>query len=158
MHRFAPLALAAALLGGLVPSSAAASPFRVRLQRTACFGACPVYSVTVHGDGRVVFVGERFVTAKGVRRATLSKTQVQRLVKGVQQARVFQLANRYDQMSVTDLPSAILTIRVGSRTKRIYHYQGDRRAPKRLATLECLVDRTARTTRWIGRGNSLPCA
>jgi hypothetical protein len=138
-------------------AASTSSAFQVRLERTACFGTCPIYSVTVRADGRVVFVGKRFVAATGVRRARLSKAKVSELRKAFSRARVFRLRDRYDDMTVSDLPSALLTVRLGERTKHVYHYLGDSTAPKRLGRLECLVDRIARTSRWIGRPDSVPC-
>ncbi|HWO34087.1 MAG TPA: DUF6438 domain-containing protein, partial [Candidatus Acidoferrum sp.] len=30
----------------------------VALRRTACYGTCPVYAVTIHGSGLVEYLGE----------------------------------------------------------------------------------------------------
>lgn len=40
-----------------------------------CFGACPVYSVTVSPDGTGTFTGKRFTAVTGERRFTLSRAQ-----------------------------------------------------------------------------------
>ena len=37
----------------------------IRLERTACFGECPVYSVAIDGDGNVVYEGAKFVRVVG---------------------------------------------------------------------------------------------
>ncbi len=29
----------------------------IRLERTSCYGNCPAYSVTIHGDGRIEYAG-----------------------------------------------------------------------------------------------------
>jgi hypothetical protein len=158
MVRIVVMAIAAAALAVAVAHAASTRPTSsIRLARTACFGDCPIYSVTVRRDGRVVFVGERFVKAKGVRRARISRSSADRLFAAVRKARVFELDSRYDSSNVSDMPSADLVVRLGSRTKRIHHYLGDSSAPSRLKALECLVDRTARTVRWIGRAAALPC-
>jgi hypothetical protein len=151
------LATAALAAGAGAAGSTAITPFSVKLTRDPCFGSCPIYSVTVHGDGRVVYVGTRFVAAAGTRRARISPAAVKRLRKGVSRARVFGLASRYDRSNVSDLPAARLTVRVGPRTKRIYHYFGDMGAPKRLWTLECLIDTVARTSRWVGHTTADLC-
>jgi Domain of unknown function (DUF6438) len=146
-------AIAVAVAAGSAPAGASSAPqtLRVTLERGACFGACPIYTITLRGNGDAVYVGRRHVSVVGTRRAHLSRAAIRRLRNGVAQARVFTLRNRYDSLTVTDLPYAVVTIRVGSRTKRIYHYFGDQSAPERLETLECLVDRIARSSRWVGR-------
>lgn len=40
-----------------------------------CFGACPVYAVTVRPDGTGLFVGKRFTTVTGEREFRLSRAQ-----------------------------------------------------------------------------------
>lgn len=33
----------------------------ISLEQTACYGTCPAYKVTIHGDGNVVYVGNNHV-------------------------------------------------------------------------------------------------
>ncbi len=40
------------------PTAADLSKIEITLQRSACFGVCPAYKVTIHGDGLVVFTTE----------------------------------------------------------------------------------------------------
>ena len=61
------------LLGVLAAACSLAAPaptpdyasLVITLERTACFGTCPIYKLTVYGDGRVEYEGERFVTVTG---------------------------------------------------------------------------------------------
>ena len=152
------------LAAGLVVAASALSqpaqstPLRVRLERTVCFGRCPEYVVTVRADRTVVYVGRRGVLVRGVRRARIGPTAMRKLRRAVAATDVFNLDSRYDEMSVTDLPSAKLIVQVGLRTKRIYHYLGDMTAPGKLSRLECTVDRLLRTKRWVGPGNAYACS
>ena len=41
------------------------SDVRITMQRTPCFGTCPVYTVTVTGRGDVQFMGTQFVSKEG---------------------------------------------------------------------------------------------
>lgn len=47
----------------------------IRYETGPCFGACPVYSVTVRPDGSGVFNGIRFTAVTGERKFTLSAAQ-----------------------------------------------------------------------------------
>ena len=64
-----PAAVAAMLAtAGIQAEPAAAARRRVETISYAtgpCFGACPVYKLTVSSDGRGVFEGERFTTVTG---------------------------------------------------------------------------------------------
>ena len=39
---------------------------RVTIRRTPCYGHCPVYELSVSGDGEVEYSGEWFVAREGV--------------------------------------------------------------------------------------------
>ena len=43
----------------------------ITLQRTACFGACPVYTVSIYADGTVAYNGERFVEVEGTQTGSI---------------------------------------------------------------------------------------
>ena len=47
----------------------------IRYQTSPCFGACPVYAVTVSSDGAGTFEGKRFTAIAGERRFTLTPAQ-----------------------------------------------------------------------------------
>lgn len=68
---------------------------RIEMSRGPCFGACPVYTVTVRADGRVRFEGLEFVKVTGVREARGAATDV---------AGLFALG---DSIGFFDLPSDI---------------------------------------------------
>ena len=62
------LLIAVLALGGCVsgPSSAGPAPIRTITYETGrCFGACPVYAVTVSSDGTGRFEGKQFTTVSG---------------------------------------------------------------------------------------------
>jgi hypothetical protein len=70
----------------------AAAPLRLRvtLERTYCMGACPVYSVTVHGDGRLEYNGVDNVAVTGPKQSHVSRAEVERLSRLVDRAQFFE--------------------------------------------------------------------
>ena len=52
----------------------------ITLERTACFGTCPVYTLTMNGDGTVIYEGKDFVKTKGRVEATISQDQIEQLI------------------------------------------------------------------------------
>ncbi|GEN05072.1 hypothetical protein SAMN05443572_1011384 [Myxococcus fulvus] len=49
------------------------------MRRTGCEGICPIYRLTVHGDGRVVYDGDFHVKIQGRRESRLTPAQLARL-------------------------------------------------------------------------------
>lgn len=141
----------------LAAQTTAPSDFKLSLERQACYGFCPMYKVSVDSKGLVTYAGERFVKLKGTYKAQLTPSQLKRLYKALERAKLGQYKNEYKAMSVTDLPSAILKvsglkINAQQRSKTIDHYFGDRSAPESLTRLENELDALMGTRKWVGTG------
>jgi hypothetical protein len=63
---------------------------RTKLVRTPCFGLCPDYSVSIFGDGTVLYEGRRFVKNKGERHGRVSIDAVRLLANRFMFIRLFQ--------------------------------------------------------------------
>jgi hypothetical protein len=105
---------------------------RFSLQRTACFGFCPIYQVSVDERDVLSFRGERFVAEDdGVLSKKLPNGSFKKLVRIAQDHRFSGFDQRYPNEAgdncgpvATDMPSVI----VSYDTKRLDHsvswYQG----------------------------------
>jgi hypothetical protein len=121
----------------------------IKLERTACFGECPVYSLTIFGNGTVVYEGEDFVQTKGAKETTINTSAVNQLVSEFEKADYFSLNDSYIQFGVSDMPYVTTSIRIGGKTKTIKHYLGDRSAPEQLTELENKIDEIVNSAQWI---------
>ena len=59
----------------------------ITMERTACHGTCPVYKLTIQGNGDVTYDGQYFVQVKGKQTASLSPAQIQDMVSAFEQAK-----------------------------------------------------------------------
>ena len=119
--------------------------FVIKLERTACYGRCPVYVVSIDARGNVTYDGTRFVNVPGRQTDRVPASRVAALVETVDRIRFFDLDDKYRQL-ITDLPTTFVTVTRDGRTKRIEDYFG---APKSLNDLERQIDDAAQTARWI---------
>jgi hypothetical protein len=122
--------------------------FVISLERTACFGHCPIYKVTLDSDGKVTYYGEMFVAVEGTQYSTLDQKNLHSLVREFEGIDFFSLEDQYTDMGATDLPSAITTLLVDGKMKQVIHYHGDPNAPKKLAALEDKIDELINTAQW----------
>lgn len=127
----------------------------IALERTPCFGRCPAYSVTVRGDGTLLYEGRSDVRVTGEATRTARPEAVRTLLARFAAVDFLALHGEYT-MPVTDLPSTILTLRVNGREKRVVNYwaKGIDDAPdvdvhRMLDVLAEAVDRAASTDRWV---------
>lgn len=123
----------------------------ITLERTACFGTCPMYVLALYEDGTVVFNGLRFVREEGLRITNIGAERVKDLVNEAWRIGYASLDDRYEgtatDPSPTDLPSAITSVRMGNTTKSISDYWG---APTALRQFERNIDVLTGSIEWIG--------
>lgn len=127
------------------------SNVEIRLSRGACFGFCPVYEVTINGDGEVRYQGRNFVNVVGERTATISREDVARLVARFDAIGFNSLNDSY-RANVSDLPTYRITLTRDGHTKTITDFGGVQAGmPRAVRDLEAEVDRVAGTAQWVLR-------
>jgi hypothetical protein len=151
-------------------ASVAAAPLVVehfdtlKLERGVCFGTCPVYRITVYGDGRFLYEGERFVKVKDTVTGSLDPLQVRALDTAIARVAYFSLRDGYfgDECPaiMSDFPWVTTSVTIAGRTKRIEHDHGciEKHArntnphtyPRGLTRFEEEVDSIIGTSRWVG--------
>jgi hypothetical protein len=150
------LALLAMTRGGSASSAqtpAVPDDVVIKLERTTCFGPCPVYSVTIDATGNVTYEGVKFVRVEGRQNARISPSRVAALLETAERIGFFGLQDQYRTVRnpdgtvtiVSDLPTTFVTITRGGRSKRVENYLG---APAALKELEQQIDDAAGTRQW----------
>jgi len=128
----------------------------ITLERSVCFGTCPVYKVTIASDGAVTFEGRQFTRTKGIAKGQISAQDFRRLVAEFQRIEYFSLPDNYapgtpvcPQM-ITDMPSANTSLRFNGKAKSVSHYHGcgNSGALAKLTALENKIDEVAGTEKW----------
>jgi hypothetical protein len=139
------------------PASAdALKGVQITLARTPCFGFCPVYELTIHGDGTVVYTGTGYVQTRGRQEGKISTAQVQELLAFFNQVEYTTLKPEYTDYQITDLPYVKTSLTVDGQTHSVNHYLGDRSAPAKLQLLEDRIDQIVNTAQWIKQGPDDP--
>lgn len=146
---FATLATAAPVAAQTIPDD-----WLVTLERTACFGPCHVYTVTIDARGNVTYEGKAAVRVTGKATDRVPVARVRELLETIERIGFFTLGEQYrtivnpdgTQTVVTDLPTTFVTVTSEGRTKRVEDYVG---APPELRQLEREIDAAANTRRWI---------
>jgi len=133
------------------PVAAAASPIRsITLERTPCFGTCPVYTVTVQSDGAVRFEGTRNVSIAGVQRWRVPADSVMTVLRYADSIQFANLPDRYDfgvsgcSPYIADLPGFAITVETAGVAKRVYADGGCPNIPSGLKAMSDIIDRIAR--------------
>jgi hypothetical protein len=116
--------LAALSLAAVAATAAGGAPAprkitEITLERTPCFGTCPVDKLTVRADGTAAYEGTRFVKRLG-RYAGRFKGY-EKLVRVAGPGAFLALKDRY-AAAATDLPTHTLTLIQSGKAKRVSDY------------------------------------
>jgi hypothetical protein len=102
------------------------------LQKTVCFGSCPVYTLKINGDGKAELKAEQHLPNLGNFTKTLPPETVQELVNDFDKIQFFSLKDEYTG-AITDLPTTYISFTYQGKSKKIRDYYG---APESLKNLE----------------------
>ena len=123
---------AAMLLAGCVTAPATetgdALPATISLETGPCFGACPVYRVSVSADGIGRFEGRRFTAVTGTREFRITADQYRAFARHLAPLRPAGAERRYSgeacEMMATDLPSTEIRWQSQRGPQILYFYHG----------------------------------
>lgn len=138
--------------------STTSSSVAITLERGACFGRCPVYSVSLFDDGSVFFNGRQYVESMGAHKSRIPAAEVTVLLGRYQQT-FFDLRDTLftpDSPAcggyITDMPTFQIAVdRQGeSGTRRTVRVDfGCKDASPFLKEFAHAIDSVARTQQWI---------
>jgi hypothetical protein len=148
--KFTSLLLIFVLGLGIASVNAEGADVAITLERTACFGTCPVYTVSILEDGTVLYDGKDFVEVKGEQTGQIEPEMVTAMVDAFEDAGYFDWNDAYDTQEITDMPTVTTSVTRDGETHTILHYLGDHSAPLALPFLEFWIDQMANTSMWTG--------
>lgn len=122
----------------------------IKLQRTMCFGTCPVYSVTVDNEGNVNYYGEMFVYKSGEHHWQIPMKKVEQLNGLIEdfgfKSFIYEPGNEF----ITDQSSCITTIKyLDGESKEINHYYGHVLIDDSLTAFENKIERIIGTKKYV---------
>lgn len=142
--------------GQRFPQIARWDTLKITLDRTFCYGECPVYSIEIRGDGTVFYTGDMYVAVPGRHEMHIPPTSVRRLFEKFEAARFFATFDQYLSMA-TDLPTYTMTIVFDGHSKAVLDYGGRSRwghMPPEITDLEDAIDDVTNMRLWVhGHGD-----
>jgi len=131
----ATLVMGAAIAFG--QSAAAHKVTEISLERTPCFGGCPVYTVTFSSDGTVKFKGVRYVDKIGDYEGRVDPEEFVRLAKALDKLDYWNLDKKYTE-PITDMPSQYVRVMTPKGLRTVHNY--GRKAPDEFFMVTTMID------------------
>ena len=124
----------------------------IEMLRGPCFGSCPVYSLTLHGDGLVEYRGIRFVRVKEKQTTRASSEQLMQVLRDLDRIHFFTLEDRAF-LWCFDSSSASISVSVDGKQKRVTTDNcnvGGNGGPKaRFLQIADQIDTIAGSKQWV---------
>jgi Domain of unknown function (DUF6438) len=119
----------------------------VSLQRTPCFGQCPVFKIELFSDGKVVYEGKTFSKRVGSYRATATPEFIKAIQQKAADIKYLSLDTKYPkgESMITDIPTTISFVRTGSENKMI---RNNYDAPPELLEFEHWLELQFENLKW----------
>ena len=105
----------------------------ISLEKTACFGRCPVFKIIIYNNGECLYNGIKFVKKSGEYNLKINEREVDEILSQATEIGFDNLKNEYSER-ITDLPTTYIMI----NNKKIKDYYG---APSELKDLEKLIEK-----------------
>ncbi|MGB7604538.1 MAG: DUF6438 domain-containing protein [Lutisporaceae bacterium] len=122
----------------------------IKLERTMCYGDCPVYEVTVDSKGNVEYIGDTFVYKIGQLNSKISNRKVKQLADKLYEFNYKSFVYEPGDLFATDHPSCITTVKyLNGEIKTVDHYLGHFLVDKKLSEFENSIDRILGTKKYV---------
>ncbi len=90
----------------------------ISLEKTVCYGTCPVYKATIAANGTVTYHGEKFTPYIGETTTQLTESQLNDLLLDFEAIKFEQYSDEYVNNRITDVPSTIIMYKGKTITMR----------------------------------------
>ena len=127
----------------------------IKLERTSCYGWCPVYSLTLSGDGTGTYSGRKYVASIGEVSFVVSSDDLCWLLQLFDDVDFFSID--HGPHNIKDIGSEVITLTIGARTRQFVNRwsrsstdAGDAQFHQGISDLASAIDNVANVEQWIG--------
>ena len=124
----------------------------IEMWRTDCQIRCPVYKVTIQGNGTVDYVGDHFVRDRGPKQVVISKDQIHSLLVDFDQADFFNLEDRAFAWGFHTSRVGV-RIAIDGKSKEVwsdaYHIGSKSGLQARFVEATVAIDKAVGTDQWV---------
>lgn len=133
----------------VVPGEVADTAPMITLEKTECYGRCPVYKLMIYDDGQALYQGISHVDKIGEYQQQLPADTIASLIQHFEQSGFWSLKDEY-VADVTDLPVTYLSFQYQGKHKKIKNLI---QAPAELTALENRIAALGESPGWKMRGS-----
>lgn len=114
------------------------------IERTPCFGSCPIYKATFFDNGEVKYVGKHFVENIGTYTTLISAEDLKGIKVYVDEIGYFNMEDAYPT-PISDFPTCVTSVNIDGKQKSILNGEN---APRDLTGFERFLDKLLKDREW----------
>lgn len=114
------------------------------IERTPCFGSCPIYKATFFDNGEVKYVGKHFVENIGTYTTLIAVEDLDRIGEFAAEIGYFDMEDAYPT-PISDFPTCITSVNIDGKQKSILNGEN---APRDLIGFERFLDNLLKDREW----------
>ncbi|HWW00464.1 MAG TPA: DUF6438 domain-containing protein [Candidatus Acidoferrum sp.] len=119
----------------------------IGIERSACYGTCPIYTFIIKSDGTFRYHGVKHVEREGESSGAIPVRYFHQLAQFISDSGYMELADDYSR-AVTDNPTTYTMVVMNGKRKTVSNYANA--GPTRLWAIEQLIDDLMTKARWDG--------
>ncbi|MEW6604522.1 MAG: DUF6438 domain-containing protein [Thermoproteota archaeon] len=120
----------------------------IRMEKDACDGTCPEYSVEIFENGVIVFEGGDYVAVQGTHTSTISQKELEELIRDFYEIDFFSLENVYGDPFADGAERVEVSALINGTAKTVTADYGPE-VPDELLHLQEKIDEIAGTEKWV---------
>lgn len=124
---------------------AVSEDFHITMDKGACFGSCPVYTLDIDNNGNAVYEGRRFTQKVGKHKHKLNGDQMSEISLLLERMNFFALQENYNS-DIADLPTVAISHTNKGLSKTV---SGKDNRPKPILELQKLLENIVNQDGWV---------
>lgn len=132
---------------------------KIQYEAGACFGFCPIFTMTINPDRTAVIDAQHFTFSKGnskdefsqpkegIFKATITEAEYNKMITLLNGANLKSLNDEYINRNISDLPTAFLRVDFSDGTKKNIQDYGKNGTPK-LKEIYTFMESLRETQKW----------
>lgn len=124
----------------------------INMSRAPCMDSCPVYEITIKGDGSVTYYGWKYVEVVETREIKITQDEIRELVKEFEAINFLEIES--PNLQIYDCPITAISFSLEGKRNKYYDYFVCNSDPflydKKVLEIAREIDKITNSEQWLG--------
>jgi len=128
----------------------------IKMEKSACYGKCPIYTVIVKKNGELAYEGKEYVSVEGVKSSVISKESLTLIEEELVKTKFLSMQSKLHSgswncfVSATDHSYILIEASVKNNRKAVSTYTGcNSEQVSKVIELAAFIEKTTEISKWV---------